>query len=107
MGDYTVTASSELMQNFIQSDFLAPQDKFEALQASDGSSLLFSIGTGGALYLTAEFRHKPGGLEYSNPAPTATCYRSQIAHDEISESKRADPDSKLQTMHIYVDTALY
>ena len=54
MSDYKVTTSSELMENYIQADFLLPQDKFIALQTNAGASLLFSIGTGGAFYLTIE-----------------------------------------------------
>lgn len=54
MSDYKVTTSSELMENYIQADFLLPQDKFIALQTDAGASLLFSIGTGGAFYLTIE-----------------------------------------------------
>jgi hypothetical protein len=42
------------MENYIQADFLLPQDKFTALQTDAGASLLFSIGTGGVFYLTAE-----------------------------------------------------
>src|SRR3954452_2129485 len=51
---YTVTTSSELMENYIQTDFLLPQDKFIALQTDAGASLLFSIGTGGVFNLTIE-----------------------------------------------------
>ncbi|HLK01455.1 MAG TPA: hypothetical protein VKU39_16330, partial [Streptosporangiaceae bacterium] len=54
MSTYTVTTSAELMENYIQADFLLPQDKFTALQTEAGASLLFSIGTGGVFYLTIE-----------------------------------------------------
>jgi hypothetical protein len=54
MSGYTVTTSSELMENYIQADFLLPQDKFIALQTNSGASLLFSIGTGGVFNLTIE-----------------------------------------------------
>jgi len=54
MSTYTVTTSAELMENYIQADFLLPQDIFTALQTNAGASLLFSIGTGGAFYLTIE-----------------------------------------------------
>ncbi|MBV8526172.1 MAG: hypothetical protein JOY71_29370, partial [Acetobacteraceae bacterium] len=57
MSAYTVTTSSELMENYIQADFFLPQDKFIALQTNSGASLLFSIGTGGVFNLTIE---KPG-----------------------------------------------
>ena len=54
MSGYTVTTSAELMENYIQSDVLLPQDKFIALQTESGASLLFSIGTGGVFNLTME-----------------------------------------------------
>lgn len=54
MGSYTVTTSAELMENYLQADFLLPQDKFLALQTEAGASLLFSIGTGGVFTLTLE-----------------------------------------------------
>lgn len=52
--NWKVTTSSELMENYLQADFLSPQEKFIALQTDAGASLLFSIGTAGALYLTYE-----------------------------------------------------
>ena len=54
MSAYTVTSSSELMENYIQADILLPQDRFIALQTMSGASLLFSIGTGGVFNLTME-----------------------------------------------------
>ena len=54
MSTYTVTTSSELMENYIQADILLPQDKFLALQTNTGASLLFSIGTGGVFNLCVE-----------------------------------------------------
>ena len=40
MSGYKVTTSSELMENYIQADYLAPQEKFIALQTDVGGSLL-------------------------------------------------------------------
>ena len=54
MSAYDVTSSSELMQNYIQSDILQPQKKFIALQTESGTSLLFSVGTDDAFYVTKE-----------------------------------------------------
>ncbi|WP_051695180.1 hypothetical protein [Caulobacter sp. UNC358MFTsu5.1] len=54
MSGYTIAASSELMENYIQADVLLPQDKFVALQTDAGASLLFSLGTGGTFNLTVE-----------------------------------------------------
>lgn len=61
MSTYTVTTSAELMENYIQADFLLPQDKFTALQTDAGASLLFSIGTGGVFYLTMEVPGETNG----------------------------------------------
>ncbi|MBR7832538.1 hypothetical protein KDL01_04670 [Actinospica durhamensis] len=41
---YTVTTSAELMENYLQADYLLPQDTFTALQTDSGTALLFSIG---------------------------------------------------------------
>lgn len=49
-----MTTSSELMENYLQADFLLPQDTFIALQTDAGASLLFLIGTGGVFTLTIE-----------------------------------------------------
>lgn len=54
MASYSIDVSSELMENYVQSDVLLPQDKFLALQTEAGASLLFSIGSGGVLNLTIE-----------------------------------------------------
>jgi hypothetical protein len=54
MSGYTITYSAELMRNFLQSEIMAAEAKFEALQTQTGASLLFSIGTDDALYLTRE-----------------------------------------------------
>ncbi len=56
MSAYTVTSSAELMQNYFQNDILEPQDKFCALQTNVGASLLFSIGTDQAFYVTKELQ---------------------------------------------------
>jgi hypothetical protein len=60
---YTVTTSSELMENYIQADILVPQDTFIALQTSAGASLLFSVGTGNILNLTMEVPGQPNGWQ--------------------------------------------
>jgi hypothetical protein len=52
----TVTQSAELMENYLQADFLEPQKAFIALQTDTGSSLLFSISTDGVLYLVEELQ---------------------------------------------------
>ncbi|GAA2104534.1 hypothetical protein GCM10009841_22640 [Microlunatus panaciterrae] len=54
MTSHTVTYSTELMQNYLQAEILSPQAKFEALQTSQGTSLLFSIGTDQVFYVTRE-----------------------------------------------------
>ncbi|GAA1364344.1 hypothetical protein [Streptomyces beijiangensis] len=54
MSSYSLTYSTELMQNYLQAEILAPDAKFQALQAQGGTSLLFSLGTDHALYVTRE-----------------------------------------------------
>jgi len=54
MTDATLTYSTELMQNYLQAEILAPDAKFEAQQTESGASLLFSIGTDSVLYVTKE-----------------------------------------------------
>lgn len=54
MSELQVRTSSELMENYFQADILLPQDVFVALQTDAGASLLFSIGSSGALNLVLE-----------------------------------------------------
>jgi len=49
-----MTYDSELMQNYIQGEIVSPEGKFEALQTSDGHSLLFVVDTSGILNVVAE-----------------------------------------------------
>ena len=49
-----IAYSSEMMSQYIQGETIGPGHKFEALQTTDGHSLLFSIGTNGIFYLTEE-----------------------------------------------------
>jgi hypothetical protein len=49
-----ITSESELMENQKHANVMAPDQKFDVLQTSDGSSLFFSIGTDGVFYLTRE-----------------------------------------------------
>ncbi|PQE14198.1 gamma-glutamyltranspeptidase periplasmic precursor protein [Rutstroemia sp. NJR-2017a BVV2] len=49
-----LTASTELMQNYVQGEIVSPQGKFEALQTSDGHALLFAIGSSGIFYVVEE-----------------------------------------------------
>ncbi|WP_329116314.1 hypothetical protein [Streptomyces sp. NBC_01465] len=66
MSTYSLAYSSELMQNYLQAEILAPDAKFEALQAQGGSSLLFSLGTDHALYLTREVPQARSGWKRSD-----------------------------------------
>ncbi len=66
MASNTITYSSELMQNYLQGEVVAPQKKFQALQTSDGYALLFSIGTDDVFYLTEQQPKKPTGWEQVN-----------------------------------------
>jgi hypothetical protein len=49
-----ITYSSELMQNYKQAEIMSPEGKFQALQTDKGLSLLFSLSTDGAFYVTQE-----------------------------------------------------
>lgn len=56
-----ITYSSELISNFKLADIVAPEKKFEALQSDTGCSLLFSVGTDDAFYVTKETQgHETG-----------------------------------------------
>ena len=61
MPDKKITYSTELMVNFKQAKVVSPQQKFQALQTSDGYSLLFSIGTDNIFYLTQQTSGTAGG----------------------------------------------
>ncbi|KAF4970562.1 hypothetical protein FZEAL_10010 [Fusarium zealandicum] len=49
-----VTASTELMLNYVQGELVKPDGKFRALQASDGTALLFAIDSSGVLNVIEE-----------------------------------------------------
>ena len=66
MSTYSITFSTELMQNYLQAEILAPDAKFQALQTQDGTSLLFSIGTDNALYVTKEVPQERSGWARSD-----------------------------------------
>lgn len=58
---YKITASTELMDNYTQSELISPQKKFRAVQTDQGMALLFSIGTDGIFYLIEQqTEHKTG-----------------------------------------------
>lgn len=59
----TLTYSSELMRNYKQAQILAPDADFQALQTANGLSLLFSISSDGALYLTQELPEQSTGWQ--------------------------------------------
>ena len=50
----TITVSTELMKNYKQALVMSPETQFQAFQTAAGNSLLFSIGSDGVLYVTAE-----------------------------------------------------
>lgn len=54
MTKLTLTSSTELMDNRIQAELIAPQKRFSALQTADGHSLLFAIDTGGTFRAIVE-----------------------------------------------------
>ncbi|KAK3679958.1 hypothetical protein LTR78_000335 [Recurvomyces mirabilis] len=54
LGSYSLTYSSELIQNYVHGELVSPQAKFEALQTADGHSLLFAVSTAGVLNVIVE-----------------------------------------------------
>ncbi|KAL7942627.1 hypothetical protein V8C42DRAFT_331485 [Trichoderma barbatum] len=49
-----LTATTELMQNYVQGEIVSPMGKFEALQSGDGHSLLFAIDSSGVFHVIEE-----------------------------------------------------
>ncbi|KUL90647.1 hypothetical protein ZTR_00088 [Talaromyces verruculosus] len=49
-----LTASTALMQNYIQGEIVSPTGKFEALQTGDGHALLFGIDSAGIFHVIEE-----------------------------------------------------
>ena len=60
---YTITASTELMDNYKQSEVISPQKKFRAVQTDRDLALLFSIGTDGIFYLIEQRTDHETGWE--------------------------------------------
>ncbi|KAL5584370.1 hypothetical protein FOVSG1_013759 [Fusarium oxysporum f. sp. vasinfectum] len=53
-GKAAITTSTELMLNYVQGELVKPEGKFRALQASDGTTLLFAIDSSGVLNVIEE-----------------------------------------------------
>ncbi|KAI1377170.1 hypothetical protein F4677DRAFT_444974 [Hypoxylon crocopeplum] len=49
-----VTSNTELMLNYVQGELVKPQGKFRALQAADGTALLFAIDSSGVFNVIEE-----------------------------------------------------
>ncbi|KAH7131461.1 hypothetical protein B0J13DRAFT_642157, partial [Dactylonectria estremocensis] len=50
----TMSHTSDMIQNYIQGDIVAPTGKFEALQTDDGHSMLFGMNTSNVLHVIVE-----------------------------------------------------
>jgi hypothetical protein len=82
MSTSAMSFSTEFMQNYKQAELMSPEKKFEALQTNMGCSLLFSIGTDNAFYVTLEdIGHNTGWQKYDlsstqikNSFPNTTGY---------------------------------
>lgn len=82
MSRYTLTSSTELMQNYQQVTVMAPDKQFVALQRPDGGALLFSIGDEGSFNVTVESagsRHGWTTVPLSGDHPDATCGHFAVA----------------------------
>lgn len=73
-----LTYSSELMQNYKQAQIMSPDAQFEALQTDTGLSLLFSVGTDGAMYLTQE---STGDINHANGWSKSNISAATLAAD--------------------------
>ncbi|GCB25750.1 hypothetical protein AAWM_08635 [Aspergillus awamori] len=60
---FTLTYSSELMQNYLRGQVVSPEEKFEALQTAGGLSLLFSLDTAQAFHVIEEQNGTATGWE--------------------------------------------
>lgn len=69
-----MTYSSELMDNYLQSESISPQSVFQSLQTQDGHSLLFSIGTDQVFYLIQEKSDSQTGWEQVDQSTTLSQY---------------------------------
>jgi len=49
-----LTASTELMQNYVEGETVSPTGRFEALQMSDGHALLFAVDSSGVFHVIEE-----------------------------------------------------
>jgi hypothetical protein len=70
-----ISISTELMKNYKQTLLMSPENKFEALQTSIGNSLLFSIGTDNAFYVTQECVGHATGWE-----------KTDLSRDQVAKS---------------------
>ncbi|MCX7108845.1 MAG: hypothetical protein NTX45_01710 [Proteobacteria bacterium] len=66
---YTFSTAVQLVTNYIQSESMAPDKQFQALQTEAGAALLFSIGTNEAFNVTSETPGAVTGWITSNITP--------------------------------------
>lgn len=76
-----LTASTELMQNYVHGEIVSPTGKFEALQSVDGHALLFSVDSSGILNIFEEQSGSSHTGSQVHDLSTATI-RSQFAGRE-------------------------
>ncbi|KAL4724373.1 hypothetical protein ACLX1H_008987 [Fusarium chlamydosporum] len=81
-----LTACTELMQNYVQGEIVSPTDKFEALQTSDGHTLLFSCDTSGifhAIEETSGSSHTGWHIHDLSTKPIATWFPGQVSRAKV------------------------
>ncbi len=75
MSNYSIDYDTELMQNYLQTEIMAPDKGFQALQTDVGNAMLFSLGTDHELYVTEQKIQSSHGWERKNLS------QSQVSKD--------------------------
>ncbi|PYI06803.1 hypothetical protein BO78DRAFT_367819 [Aspergillus sclerotiicarbonarius CBS 121057] len=82
-----LTASTELMQNYVQGRVISPTGKFEALQSVDGHALLFAVDSSGVLNVFEE--------------QSGTCHTGWEVHDLSTATIRAQFPGRSATVRTF------
>jgi hypothetical protein len=110
MSKYTITHSTELMQNYLQATTMKPEKDFRALQTADGGALLFSIGSDDSFNVTAESSGKSHrwnpAVSLSKDYPGLQCQRFAVAQRANGAIYMAmvlrETKNKISNDHLYL-----